>query len=47
MSGYELPWKAGMDPVEEFNVRGNWTNRKFGNSTFYRNVDTAVQDMLG
>lgn len=43
----ELPWKPGMDPVRQFNVRGNWTNRKFGNSIFYRNVDDAVREMLG
>lgn len=43
----ELPWKPGMDPVRQFNVRGNWTNRKFGNSVFYRNVDDAVREMLG
>lgn len=43
----DLQWKPGMDPVERFNVRGNWTNRKFGNSCDYRDVDKAVQNMLG
>ena len=42
----ELQWEPGADPVEHFNVRGNWTSRKFGNSGFYRHVDTAVQRML-
>ena len=42
----ELSWKPGMDPVERFNVRGNWTDRKFGNGD-YRRVDEAVFNMLG
>ena len=42
----ELQWKPGMDPVESFNVRGNWTDRKFGNGD-YRRVDEAVFNMLG
>ena len=42
----ELTWKPGMDPVESFNVRGNWTDRKFGNGD-YRRVDEAVMRMLG
>ena len=43
----ELKWESGDDPLERFNVRGNWTNRKFGNSGSYRNVDAAVHEMLG
>ena len=42
----ELTWKPGADPVERFNVRGNWTDRKFGNGD-YRRVDEAVMRMLG
>ena len=42
----ELSWKPGMDPVERFNVRGNWTDRKFWNGD-YRRVDEAVFNMLG
>lgn len=42
----ELQWKNGTDPVEKFNVRGNWTDRKFGNGD-YRRVDEAVFNMLG
>lgn len=41
----ELPWKSGMDPVEKFNVRGNWTDRRFGNGD-YRPVHEAVMKML-
>ena len=41
----ELSWKPGTDPVERFNVRGNWTDRKFGNGD-YRRVDEAVMRML-
>lgn len=41
----ELKWSAGADPVTAFNVRGNWTNRKFGNGD-YRRVDEAVMNML-
>ena len=43
----ELKWESGDDPLERFNVRGNWTNRKFGNSGSYRQVDEAVHQMLG
>lgn len=43
----ELQWKDGTDPLEHFNIRGNWTSRKFGNSTGYRAVDMAVISMLG
>lgn len=42
----ELKWKDGDDPVVQFNVRGNWTTRKFGYSAFYRHVDIAVRRML-
>ena len=42
----ELQWKPGVDPVKRFNVRGNWTDRKFGNGD-YRRVDEAVFNMLG
>ena len=42
----ELKWKDGDDPVAHFNVRGNWTTRKFGYSAFYRHVDDAVRQML-
>lgn len=42
----ELQWRAGDDPVKQFNVRGNWTNRKFGNSGSYRYVDAAARQML-
>ena len=41
----ELSWKPGTDPVDRFNVRGNWTDRKFGNGD-YRPVDEAVMRML-
>ncbi len=43
----ELDWESGDDPVAQFNVRGNWTSRKFGFSGEYRHVDAAVQQMLG
>ena len=43
----ELPWKNGDDPIQRFNVRGNWTNRKFGNSSSYRRVEGALHSMLG
>lgn len=43
----ELNWDAGDDPVAQFNIRGNWTNRKFGNSGSYRHVEEAVCYMLG
>lgn len=43
----ELQWEAGDDPVKQFNVRGNWTTRKFGNSDDYRHVDAYTCDMLG
>ena len=43
----DLQWKTGDDPLEHFNVRGNWTSRKFGNNTGYRSVDMAVINMLG
>lgn len=43
----ELPWKNGDDPIQRFNVRGNWTDRKFGNSSFYRRVESALHSMLG
>ena len=43
----ELKWENDDDPLERFNVRGNWTNRKFGNSGSYRQVDEAVHQMLG
>ena len=43
----ELQWKAGDDPVKQFNVRGNWTSRKFGNSGDYRHVDAHTCHMLG
>ena len=42
----KLNWNAGDDPVERFNVRGNWTTRKFGNGD-YRSVDIHTCDMLG
>ncbi len=42
----KLKWSAGDDPVERFNVRGNWTTRKFGNGD-YRPVDIHTCDMLG
>lgn len=42
----ELQWEAGDDPVKQFNVRGNWTTRKFGNSSDYRHVDAHTCDML-
>lgn len=42
----ELKWKEGADPVEAFNVRGNWGSRKFGNGD-YRHVEKAVFNMLG
>ncbi len=42
----ELKWDKDVDPVERFNVRGNWTDRKFGNGD-YRRVDEAVFNMLG
>ena len=43
----ELNWDAGDDPAAQFNIRGNWTNRKFGNSGSYRHVEEAVCYMLG
>lgn len=43
----ELPWKSGDDPVQKFNVRGNWTDRKYGNSSTYRRVESALHAMLG
>ena len=43
----ELKWENGDDPVKQFNIRGNWTTRKYGNSGSYRHVDSAVQKMLG
>lgn len=43
----DLNWAAGADPMTTFNIRGNWTSRKFGNSTGYRAVDMAVITMLG
>lgn len=43
----DLNWAAGADPMTAFNVRGNWTSRKFGNNTGYRSVDMAVINMLG
>ena len=30
----ELKWDKEVDPVEKFNVRGNWTDRKFGNGDY-------------
>ena len=42
----ELQWSDGDDPIERFNVRGNWTDRKFGNGD-YRRVEEAVHNMLG
>ena len=41
----ELNRNVGDDPVEQFNVRGNWTTRKFGNGD-YRPVDVHTFDML-
>lgn len=41
----ELKWDKDVDPVERFNVRGNWADRKFGNGD-YRRVDEAVMRML-
>ena len=41
----ELKWDKDVDPVERFNVRGNWTDRKFENGD-YRRVDEAVMRML-
>lgn len=43
----ELQWEAEDDPVRQFNVRGNWTTRKFGNSGDYRHVDAHTCHMLG
>lgn len=42
----ELKWESGVDPVERFNVRGNWTQRKFGNGD-YRHVEKHTCSMLG
>ena len=42
----ELQWEEGDDPVKQFNVRGNWANRKFGNSGDYRHVDSHTCAML-
>lgn len=43
----ERLWEPDDDPVEQYNIRSNWTTRKFGNSGSYRHVDAAVQRMLG
>ncbi len=43
----ELQWEAGDDPVAQFNIRGNWTSRKFGNSGEYRHVEAHTCSMLG
>ncbi|MCR5294430.1 MAG: hypothetical protein K6E30_04535 [Lachnospiraceae bacterium] len=40
-----LDWDSGDDPVDQYNIRSNWTNRKFGYGD-YRDVDAAVQKML-
>ncbi len=42
----ELHWGNSDDPVKQFNIRGNWTTRKYGNSVEYRDVDSGVQKML-
>ena len=42
----ELKWESRVDPVERFNVRGNWTQRKFGNGD-YRHVEKHTCSMLG
>ena len=42
----ELNWENDVDPVEKFNVRGNWTDRKFGNGD-YRRVESHTFDMIG
>lgn len=42
----ELQWEAGDDPVAQFNIRGNWTSRKFGNSGEYRHVEAHTCYML-
>ena len=41
----ELKWKKESDPVKNFNVKINWTSRKFGNGD-YRRVDDVVVRML-
>lgn len=43
----ELNWESGDDPVKQYNIRSNWTNRKFGNSGDYRKVDEHICNMLG
>ncbi|MCR5811082.1 MAG: hypothetical protein K6G34_06740 [Lachnospiraceae bacterium] len=40
-----LDWKSGDDPVARYNIRSNWTDRKFGYGD-YRHVDAAVRKML-
>lgn len=42
----ELMFEKGQDPLEHFDVRGNFTSRKYGNSPWYRRVDEAVCEML-
>ncbi len=44
--GRELDWDAGDDPVKQYNVRSNWTTRKFGNGDD-RQVDVHTCTMLG
>lgn len=41
----ELKWKKESNPVKNFNVKINWTSRKFGNGD-YRRVDDVVVRML-
>lgn len=43
----QLHWKSGDDPIDHFNVRGNFAERKYGNSPFYRRVEEGVFRMLG
>lgn len=38
---------AGDDPIERYNIKSNWTQRKFGNSGEYRHVDAHTCAMLG
>lgn len=42
----ELKWEKGDDPVSRFNIRGNFSLRKFGNGEC-RAVDRHICNMLG
>lgn len=42
----EIKWEKGEDPIERFNVRGNFTHRKYGNNVYYRNVSDSLCNML-